>query len=1810
VSTSQEKLVEALRVSLKEGERLRRRNRRLSEAAGEPIAIVGMACRYPGGVDSPAALWELLRNGVDAISGFPEDRGWDVEGIYNPDPGVAGTCSTREGGFLDDVAGFDADFFGISPREALGMDPQQRMLLEISWRALEDAGIDPRALRGTPAAVFAGVMSQEYGAPALEISPGMTSSVVSGRVSYSLGLEGPAVSVDTACSSSLVALHLACAALRGRECSLALAGGATVLVSPSPLIMFSRQRGLAPDGRCKSFGATADGVGWGEGAGMLVLERLSDARANGREVLATVRGSAVNQDGASNGFTAPNGPSQERVIRRALASAGFEPADVDAVEAHGTGTPLGDPIEAGALIATYGDERERPLRLGSIKSNIGHTQAAAGVAGVIKTVLAMRAGELPRTLHAEEPSGAIDWAAGKVELLREPRAWPPGERTRRAAVSSFGISGTNAHVILEEAPPAPAPSGDEPEGGEAAAPAPLPGWPPLPLSARSEPALRAAAGDLAACLRADPELSPAGAALTLATRRTRFEHRAVIAARDRAELLGSLDALARGEEAPAVAGGLARGERKPVFLFGGQGAQWAGMGVELIEASPRFAASMRACEEALAPHLDWSLEEVLRGEDDAWLERLDVVQLALFAVMVSLADLWRACGVEPAAVVGHSQGEIAAAHVAGALSLGDAARVVALRARAMAKIAGRGGMLWLALPVDRLGSRLEDFDGRVSLAAVNGPASLVVSGEPAALAELAESCKRDGLQTRPVAVDYAAHSAQIDALEGELLEAFTPIEPRSGEIPIHSTVSGGLLDGGELGPEYWFRNLRQTVLFDPALRGLLERGSRAFVEVAPHPVLAFGVRETFDDMADEAAGAAVFGALRRDDGGPARFALSLAEAHAHGVPLDWDAVLAGSWAEPVPLPTYPFQRRRFWPATVSAGSDPRALGQEPLGHPLLGSAVASASGELLLTGRVSRQAQPWLAADPVTGTALLPAAALIEIALAAAEAVACEEVGELRAQDPLIVPERGEIQLRVTVSPEQSGARALAIHSRPAPSAAPSGPEETGWTCHATAVLRPPSISPPERSPSWPPPGAEAFVLDDLHRLLEQRGAEWVPDLGRIEAAWRDGERIHGEIALAEEQGDGAGSFALHPALLQLALQVGALAVPGPEPGEVELIASCEAATVHGGAATALRVSSAPGDGGGFTVDIADPDGAVLARFERLTTTGVPAERLRAERDEDARLMRLDWVEVPPHDRPGEEREDVVLADFSDVSGGPGEAEASAIRALERLQQRIAEEGVAGGRLVFLTRNAVAVDPTESPDLATAPLWGLLRAAQAELPGSVAIVDLDRSERSTGSLPALLAATAEEPQLAVREGRAMAPRLAPAGAPTPEEAPPAFDPQRTILLTGAGDDLGALVARHLVEAHGARRLLLTGAAEGMAPSAELAGELERLGAEVRVERCDPADRSQLAALLDSIDVEHPLGAVVHAERAFDDGVIGALDAERLGATLRAGIGAAWNLHELTAGSDLSRFLLFSSSAGSLGAAARGSYAAVATFLDALVANRRAGGLPATSLAWGPTDLGEGEAMGAAARARLGRAGLAPIPSPRALRLFDAALGGEEPLAVAVDLDPAGLRALAGDGALPPVLRGLVRTPPRGRQEASFAQRLAAVAAEERPALALALVRDQIATVLGHRSGEEIEPERPFQELGFDSLTAVELRNRLGAASGLVLPPTLAFDYPTPVALAGYLAEQCAAEGSGGTPEEAVEAALSALDQALLSVGEGGGARERVGMRLRAALASFSGAGAGTEQAEAEVEDLAAMSHDEVFALIDEEIGDG
>ncbi|MFE5328481.1 type I polyketide synthase [Embleya sp. NPDC056575] len=1188
------------------------------ERPPEPIAVIGMACRYPGGVRSPEDLWRLVADGVDAVSGFPNDRGWAVDELYHPDPGHRGTSYTREGGFLSGAGEFDAGFFGISPHEALVMDPQQRLLLETSWEACERAGIDRRALKGSSTGVFVGGTPSGYGFGVERLPDGVegyaltggVGSAMSGRVSYVLGLEGPSVTVDTACSSALVALHLAVRALRGGECTMALAGGASVIVNPAVFVEFSRQGVLSADGRCKSFAAAADGTGWAEGVGMLLVERLSDARRKGHPVLAVVRGSAVNQDGASNGLTAPNGPAQRRVIEAALANAGLAPADIDAVEAHGTGTRLGDPIEARALIATYGGGRdpERPLWIGSVKSNIGHTAAAAGAAGVIKMVMAMRHGVLPGTLHVDAPTPHVDWTAGAVEVLAEARSWPGDGTPRRAGVSSFGISGTNAHLILEQAPEAaPVPDGE----GEPAAPVLTdPAVLPFVLSADNPEGLRAQAARLAAHLDTDagrdaglPDL-----AHSLHVTRSALDHRAVVRVDDRDRLRKALAGLAAGTPTAAVTRGQARYGERVVFVFPGQGSEWVRMAVELLDHAPVFAAQIAACQQALAPYVDCSLEEWLRADADtaqAWLTRIDVLPVVLWAVMIALAELWRACGVEPAAVVGHSQGEIAAAYIAGALTLADSAKIVALRSRTVVALAGRGGVLSVGEPAARVATRLGRWPGRLSIAVLNGPVSTGVSGDTAALDELSAEYAAEGIRHWRIPTTYASHSPQVEEIRDGLVDALTGIEPRPARIPFYSTVTAGRHDAGELDADYWYRNLRQTVRFEETVRNLVDAGHTAFIEISPNPLLVPGIEQMLDETDRTAV---VLGTLRYGRSDVARFLGSLAEAHVHGLPVAWSAVLGADFGRRVPLPTYAFRHRHYWLESGGGRTGADEAGLAPVDHPLLRAGTTlSDLGRSVLTGSISARTHPWAAEHAVGDTAVLPATALVELAIRAGDEVGCGRVDELDLDAPAILPPTGGVRLQVVVGPpDETGRRELTVHSRPVGDEAA---DDGGWRRNATAVLDPRVAAADFDLTTWPPADAVAADTDAVRDRARADGRAYGPGFQGLEQVWRVGEEVYAEVALGERERAEAGRYGLHPVLLDLALRPYDRTDSGDAHDGVLLPWTWRGVSLHASGARRLRVRLVPRGADAVTVLVADAMGAPVLRAESVELRRVRVER-------------------------------------------------------------------------------------------------------------------------------------------------------------------------------------------------------------------------------------------------------------------------------------------------------------------------------------------------------------------------------------------------------------------------------------------------------------------------------------------------------------------------------------------------------------------------------------------------------------------------
>ncbi|MDG9720409.1 type I polyketide synthase [Streptomyces sp. DH24] len=1806
-------------------------------APDEPLAVVGMACRFPGGVRNPEEFWELMLGGRDGTGPFPADRGWDLETLHGDGPG---SSATTRGGFLYDAAEFDAGFFGISPREALAMDPQQRLLLETSWEAFEHAGLDPRSLRGSRTGVFVGTNGQDYVHLATRaredigghLGTGLAASVISGRLSYVFGLEGPAVTVDTACSSSLVSLHLACQALRTGECSMALAGGVTVMTTSVSFVGFSIQGGLAADGRCKAFSDDADGTVWSEGIGMLVVERLSDAVRNGHDVLAVVRGSAVNQDGASNGLSAPNGPSQQRVIRQALAAARLAPADVDAVEAHGTGTRLGDPIEAQALLATYGQDRERPLLLGSVKSNIGHTQAAAGVAGVIKSVLALRHGRLPRTLYADTPSSRVDWDAGALSLLTDTTPWPETGRPPRIAVSAFGISGTNAHLILEGAP-APEPERAGPE----------PAVTPWPVSARTAEALD---GRLTALADWARDRDPRDVGRSLAAR-TPFTHRAVV--------LGDGD-VPRGAAA----------ERTLALVFSGQGGQRPGMGRQLAARFPVFA---DALDEVLA-HFEAPLRDVMWGDDPGPLNRTEHAQPALFALQVALHRLVASLGVRPAHVTGHSVGEIAAAHVAGVLSLADACALVTARARLMGELPPGGIMVAVSATEDEVRPLLT---GEVAVGAVNGPSSLVLSGtEDAVAAVLARLGDR---RSRALDVSHAFHSPLMDpVLDGfrAVAERLTYHRPR---IPLVSTLTGAPAADALTSPGHWVRHVRETVRFADAVGALTGSGADAFLELGPDGALT----SLLADLAPDAAVAVP--ALRRDQGEERAAVSALAALHVHGVTVDWAALYAGTGARRLPdLPTYPFERRRLWPTASLRRADAAGLGLAATDHPLLGAALPVAGArELVLTGTVSRALQPWLDRSAVDGAVRLPGAALLEAAVRAGDRAGSPHVAELALTEPVFLPEQGALRLQLRIgAPDEQGRRPLWCHSRPA-----HEPDDAEWTEHAHGLLT--AEEPPVDADAtafaagpWPPPGATALDLTDLYDRFADAGVDHGPAGRGLRAAWRHGTRLYADVALPKEAGEHAG-FGLHPALLEAALHAAHLvAGTGADERERLLAVEWRGVSLHAVSATELRVRLT-GTGDTLELAAADPSGApvLTARAVALRPAERRADAPAAGPDLRTSLFRLDWEDrpVPPAPAapapwyvldpgepatapgPGEGCAAVpgvdaaaLLAGLGPVAEpvkslaglregdgapvrlvavplagrsaeGPGTVHELTHRALTLMQEYLAEDRFARTRLVFVTGGAVAPDGEDVTDPAAAAVWGLVRSAQMEHPGRFLLADVDGDPASAAVLPTLPGT--DEEQFMVRDGCPRVPRLARVpDAPSAVAAAPAgpgrWRTDGTVLITGGTGGLGRVLARHLVTAHGMRHLLLAGRRGPDAPGARaLRDELAAHGARVTLAAADVADPDDVARLLARVPAGHPLTAVVHTAGVLDDGVLEALDPGRLDTVLRPKADAAWHLHRATRHLDLDAFVTYSSTAGVMGSPGQANYAAANAFLDALAQHRAANGLPGHSLSWGPwaQDSGMTGSLSEAHSRRMNRSGTPPLDPGLGLALFDAATARDDARPVLMRTSARGGAAPQFAGPVPPILRGLIggrRTAAGTNRAAGLAARLDGLRPRERTRHLTDLVRAEAAAVLGHDSPEHVGAEDEFAGLGFDSLTSVEMRNRLAAVTGLRIPATVVFDHPTPLAVAEHLARRLGR--TEAPPPGGLRAELDRLDAALATALADGGldpaARTGAADRLRALLARITEDGGPKERgADDDVRRrIATAGAEEIIAFIDSEIG--
>ncbi|UCM87589.1 type I polyketide synthase [Streptomyces marincola] len=1808
--SNEEKLVDYLKWVTAELHKSRQRVEELEGGREEPIAVVGMACRYPGGVASADDLWQLVLNEEDAITEWPDDRGWDVDGLYDPEPGVPGRSYTREGGFIEDATTFDAAFFGISPREALGMDPQQRVLLETAWEAFEHAGIVPESLKGSRTGVFAGIVEQSYlnreGPEELEgyLMTSKLSSVASGRVAFTFGFEGPAVSLDTACSSSLVAVHMAMQSLRSGESALALAGGVTVSGSPNGFVDFSRQRGLAADGRCKSFSASADGTGWSEGVGLLVLERLSDARRNGHRVHALIRGSAINQDGASNGLTAPNGPSQERVIRQALASAQLTAADIDVIEAHGTGTRLGDPIEAQALLNTYGANRpaRQPLHLGSLKSNIGHTVAAAGVGGVIKMIEAMRHGVLPKTLHVDKPTDHVNWDAGAVELLTEARTWPETGRPRRAGVSAFGVSGTNAHVIVEQAPeePSEAPEGaDGAEGPETAStPEEQSGadsgsgsgsgsgddtvvW---LLSGRTEEALRAQARQLADHLDAHPDLNDRAIAHTLATTRTHFTHRAAIHATTPDLLRTALHHLTQGTPHPNLTTGTTHPHPKTAYTLTGQGSQHPQMGQQLYHTHPTYAHTIDQLTDHLQPHLPHPLRDILHAPPHTphaqLLNHTHITQPALFATHLALHRLLEHHDIRPDYLIGHSLGELTAAHIAGVLTLTDALHLVAHRGRLMQAAPTGGAMAAVQATEEQVRATLADHDpATIAIAAINGPESVVVSGDSDVVEALVARWREQGLRATPLTVSHAFHSPHMDHVLDEFRTIAAEVTYHPPTIPVVSNVTGTLATEEQLtSPDYWTQHIRQPVRFHHGIQYLKNQGITHLIEIGPTTLAT----HTTPHIPTTPT-------LRTNQPENHTLHTTLATTHTHGTPTNHHTTPHPH----TPLPTYPFQRQRYW-LEPRPQTDATSMGLSGTEHPFLAAAMNTAGQDaFVFTGRVSLRSHPWLADHTLHHTPVLPTAALIDLTLHAGDQLGTHTLEHLTTHTPITLPtDNTPLHLQLTIHPPNpTGHRPFTLHTRPDTTHL----THHQWTTHAQGLLSGLAGRPVQESAPWSSDGAESIDVNEAYERFTASGLSYGPRLRTLKATWRRGKDLFAEVELPEEMRGEAAEFGLHPALLDGALHAAALA-GGPAgaalDGRAPVAAEWRGFRLFATGATSVRVRLTVTDSGSLAARLADQSGEAVAEIVDIGFRPVGQEQIAAavSRTDEA-LFHVRWEPVAPLGAGEELRWGVLGATgeaaskfsgtrFPDVaavaaavaagagpdavlstvafsldagaeadSGGVVPAVHDATRAaLALVREWLAEDRLAGVPLVVATRRGVDASAPGAEagaagvtDVAAAAVWGLLRSAQSESPGRLVLVDLESEADLHPEVLSAVLATAE-PQSAVRGGGVSVPRVrraAARGAAGPGGG--RWRPDGTVLITGGTGSLGGLFARHLVERHGVRHLLLLSRRGEDAPGArELVAELRGLGAGVTVAAVDAADREALAAVLADVPADRPLRGVLHAAGLIDDGLVAALTPERLAAVLRPKVDAAWHLHELTRDGEVSAFVLFSSIAGVIGGAGQANYAAANAFLDGLAAYRARLGLPATSAAWGLWEQSSGITgeLSDADLARIARAGFRPVQAGSGPALLDRALESPFAAPVLTPLDVAALRERPAQA--PVVLRGLaggaVRRVARntpGVSAAGLAQRLDALDEGERLDAVLGVVREAMGAVLGHADPSGLGAEEPFAQLGFDSLTSVELRNRLGSDVGLTLPATVIFDHPTPAALAAFVLDAVRAGGGGG-----------------------------------------------------------------------------
>ncbi|WP_341529635.1 type I polyketide synthase [Nostoc sp. UHCC 0302] len=1777
----------------------------------EPIAIIGISCRFPGAKD-PEAFWQLLRNGVDAITEIPKNR-WDFNEIYDPNPEIPGKSNSRCGGFLQQVDQFDPHYFGISPREAMSIDPQQRLLLEVAWEALEDAGQVRDKLSGSQTGVFVGISTNDYSliqgeAYSQQIQgydlTGNVLSIAAGRLSYLFNFRGPSMAIDTACSSSLVAVHLACQSLRNKEATMALAGGVNIIISPTGHIGLTNMKALSPDGRCKTFDASANGYVRSEGSGFVVLKPLSQALADNDQIYALIRGSAINHDGRSKGLTVPFGPAQEALIRQALDNAGVAANQIGYVELHGTGTPLGDPIEAIALGTVLAKDREpgNYCAVGSVKSNIGHLEAASGIAGLIKVALSLKHQQIPPNLHFNQPNPYIPFETLPIRVQQSLSAWPELSHPAFAGISSFGFAGTNAHIVLEQPPEVSQPKTNlQPQTYL------------LPLSAHTPEAVKTLAQSYHNFLETqEPNaVSLQNIAYTASIRRTHHEHRLALLADSPAELQEQLQNFLQGKLDTPQASERKNRHRRPkvVFVFSGQGPQWWAMGRELLEQEPVFRAAIAECDALIKFHTNWSLlTELTANAAESRLQETEIAQPAIFALQVGLARLWRSWGIEPKAVVGHSLGEVAAAHVAGALSLADAVQLICLRGRLMQQATGNGKMAAVELSAEETERWLRGYEGKLAIAAINSPTSTVVSGEPASVESFLELLQREQptVFSKLLPVNYAFHSPQMLPFAEELIGKLEQLQPQAAKIPIFSTVTGEAIKGEDFDAAYWGRNLRQPVRFAPAIEQLVSAGQTIFLEISPHPVLSGYISQTLSHLEQQGT---VLPSLRRGQAERATLLSSLGNLYTLGFTVDWQQLYPSEY-QVVSLPSYPWQRERYW--------FERKLPQKPATskinlHPLLGQRLRSALKETLFESELSIDLQPFLEGHQVYGMVVLPGAAYLEIALAAAKAVFGSGVSlqQVLIQEPLIIPADTSRIVQLILTPEGEGQASFRIVSLT--------DDANSWVQHSTGKIQAGQI---DTAPIVSLQDLQASIQEQLsvqtyYQQLRNRGLEYGQTFQGIEQLWRrEGEAL-GRIRLPEALVSEAAGYQLHPVLVDSGFQLLFATLAGVADEDTYLPVGLENLRVYRRPETQLWIHGQirPQDSANQETRTGDlllfDDAGVVAEIQGLHVKRAKQEVLRqfAQKNLNNWLYQLEWqakarqssLQSQPN-HPGswlffadKEGTAAALARLLEAQGEtsilvfPGEAyevsktgqytvNPSRAEDFQRLLGEVSQinkaplrgvvhlwelstptvEGItadslqvaqtlgcesvlylvqgltqveSSARLWLVTQNTQPVESSASSlAVGQSSLWGLGKAIALEHPeiwGGM----IDLASGVSSDQAALLFAEISQPEredhLAFRGGQRYVARLVQSTAKA--TTPLSLQSDRTYLITGGLGGLGLKLAEWMVE-QGARHLVLVGRRDANEATRKAVNELERAGAKILIAKGDVSQERDIAQILGKItESMPPLRGIIHAAGVLDDGVLRQQTWERFTNVMAPKIQGAWNLHVLTQNLPLDFFVMFSSVTSLLGSPGQGNYAAANAFLDGLAHYRLAQGLPALSINWSTwAEVGMAANLGSQEQQRLLAMGMNTIAPQQGLQILGQLLQQPAAQVGVIPVDWSQFMQQFSADTAPPLLAelgSLIKAEPQSAQQLEFVQRLEKVSPRDRQEILLAHVQDQVAKVLGRGSSHSLEPHQGFFDIGMDSLTSVELRNRLQTSLGCSLPSTLIFDYPTLDALAKYLANE-------------------------------------------------------------------------------------